>query len=214
MITRLQYITQDMEGKSHAELADEACRAGVRWVQLRLKDKTFDDWLKIALETKEVCRSHGAQLIINDNVDIALRVGAAGVHLGKNDMNPSEARKILGKGFIIGGSTNSMDDVRRLMDEGVDYVGVGPYRFTDTKEKLNPVLGLEGVAAISRECWLEGITIPLIAIGGIVAEDVPALMEAGVHGVAIASAIGKASDKNKEVLKFMNVLNTETAWNH
>lgn len=214
MIAKLHYITQEVEGVGHHVLAEHACKGGVRWVQLRVKNKPFDEWLAIAQKTLAVCKQYGAKLIVNDSVKIAAEIGADGVHLGKDDGSHSEARRILGSGFIIGGSTNSMYDVRSMMDEGVDYVGVGPFRFTSTKEKLNPVLGLDGIREIAAVCRLQNITIPMIAIGGIRAEDVTSLIEAGVHGVAVSSAINLAEDREKATQYFLKELKEREPWNH
>jgi thiamine-phosphate pyrophosphorylase len=214
MISRLHYITQDLANYSHAQLAEFACKGGADWVQLRVKHalsaspqkgerELYDEWLKIAKKTKLVCQKYGAKLIINDNVQIAKEVGADGVHLGKDDMNPKEARKILGKNFIIGGSTNTMDDVRRMMENGVDYIGIGPYSFTSTKEKLNPVLGLEGIRAIAEKF---GNQIPMIAIGGIKLKNVESLMQTGIHGVAVSSAINMEEDKSEVTSNFITSL--------
>ena len=185
-------------------------------MQLRVKNKSFEEWLKIAEETKLVCKKYGARLIINDNVLIAKEIGADGVHLGKEDMNPKEARKILGNNFIIGGSSNTIDDVNRLMDNGVDYIGIGPYRFTSTKEKLNPILGLKGIRAIQTSKVFRATTKvlktfvvsapPLIAIGGIKLEDVELLMQTGIHGVAVSSAINLAEDKTEAARRFVTSL--------
>ena len=193
MISRLHYITQELPDFSHSELAEFACKGGANWIQLRVKNKSYEDWLKIAQETKLVCLKYGAKLIINDNVQIAKEISADGVHLGKDDMNPKEARKILGNNFIIGGSTNNMEDVKRIIDDGCDYIGVGPFRFTSTKEKLNPVLGLRGIAEIITQ--LPNYPIPIIAIGGIKLEDVESLMEIGIHGVTVSSAINLSENK-------------------
>ncbi len=199
MIARFHYITQDLPNFSHAELAEFACKGGADWNQLRVKGKSHDEWLKIAQETKLICLKYGAKLIINDNVPIAKEVGTDGVHLGKEDMDPKEARKILGNNFIIGGSTNSMEDVRWQMANGVDYIGIGPFRFTSTKEKLNPVLGLEGIRKIADQF---GNKIPMIAIGGIKLEDVKSLLETGIHGIAVSSAINLAEDKIEATKNF------------
>ena len=206
MISRLHYITQDLPDFSHAQLAEFACKGGAYWVQLRVKNKSFDEWMKIAEETKLVCKKYGTKLIINDHVQIAKEIGADGVHLGKEDMNPKEARKILGNNFIIGGSSNTMDDVKWLMENGVDYIGVGPYRFTSTKENLNPILGLTGISNIITQ--LPNCPIPIIAIGGIKLEDVELLMQTGIHGVAVSSAVNLAEDKSGMVKKFINILAT------
>ena len=203
MISMLHYITQDVDGFSHSQLAEFACKGGANWIQLRVKNKSYEELLRIAQETKIVCLKYGSKLIINDNVRIAKEIFANGVHLGKEDMNPKEARKILGNNFIIGGSTNNMEDVRRQMSDGCDYIGVGPYRFTSTKEKLNPVLGLEGIKKITEQF---GNKIPMIAIGGIKIEDVRSLMQTGIHGVAVSSAINLSENKIEMVKKFSALL--------
>lgn len=204
-ISRLHYITQDLPDLSHAQLAELACEGGADWVQLRIKNKPYAEWLKIAQETKLVCLKYGAKLIVNDNVQIAKEVGAHGLHLGKEDMSPKEARKILGKNFIIGGSTNTLEDVRRQMENGCDYIGIGPFRFTATKEKLNPVLGLEGIRAVAEKF---GDKIPMIAIGGIALDDVESLMETGIHGVAVSSGINLAKNKRSATENFIRLLET------
>ena len=152
-----------------------------------------------------VCLKYGAKLIINDNVQIAKEVDAEGVHLGKEDMNPKEARKILGNNFIIGSSTNSIEDVRKRIEQGCDYIGVGPFRFTSTKEKLNPVLGLEKIRAIAEKFENE---IPMIAIGGIKLEDVESLMQTGIHGVAVSSGVNLSEDRTAATKKFLKLLET------
>jgi thiamine-phosphate pyrophosphorylase len=200
MISKFHYITQDLPDFSHAELAELACKGGADWIQLRVKGKSYDEWLRIARETKLICLKYEAKLIINDNVQIAKEIRADGVHLGKDDMRPKEARKILGNNFIIGGSTNTMNDVRQMMDDGCDYIGIGPFRFTSTKEKLNPVLGLDGIKKIAEQF---GNKIPMIAIGGIKWEDVESLMRTGIHGVAVSSAINLAENKTAETKRFL-----------
>lgn len=207
MISRFHYITQDLPGFSHAQLAEFACQGGADWVQLRIKGKSFQEWVTAALETNAICLKYGAKLIINDNVQIAKEVGAAGVHLGKDDTSPAEARKILGSNFIIGGSTNQMEEVKWMMDNGVDYIGIGPFRFTSTKEKLNPILGLEGIRSVAEKF---GNKIPMIAIGGIRLENVEPLMQTGIHGMAISSAINMAEDKSEIARRFIAALRQET----
>src|ERR1035438_3881299 len=202
-ISRLHYITQDIAGFTHPQLVELACIGGANWVQLRVKNKQYDEWLKIALETKSICKKYGARLIINDNIQIAKEISADGVHLGKEDMSPNEARKILGNNFIIEGSSNTIEDVRRQMADGVDYVGIGPYHFTTTREKLNPILGLEGIQKIAKEF---GSTIPMIAIGGIKPEDVESLMQTGIHGIAVSSGINMAENKSEMTKKFISSL--------
>ena len=204
MIARLQYITQDIESVSHQELATLACSAGVDWVQLRVKNKSYNEWLNIALKTEMICRKYHAKFIVNDNVGIAKAVKADGVHLGKTDMNPREARQELGSNVIIGGTANSFEDIQTLINTGVDYIGLGPFRFTSTKENLSPILGIEGYKNIIAECKKNGIRIPIIAIGGIKIEDVKPLMESGVYGIAVSSAINLAPNIFDAAKRFKN----------
>ena len=222
MISRLHYITQDLPEFSHPQLAEFACKGGADWVQLRVKHPLSGElrsqptvvpkgereihaaWLKIAEETKMVCKKYGAKLIINDNVQIAKEIQADGVHLGKEDMSPREARKILGNNFIIGGSANTMEDARGKMAEGCDYIGIGPFRFTSTRERLNPILGLNGIANIITH--LPNYPIPIIAIGGIKLEDIESLMKTGIHGVAVSSAINLSENKIESTKRFLDSL--------
>jgi thiamine-phosphate pyrophosphorylase len=190
-ISSLHYIA------STPQYANEACMAGINWVQLRVKDTPKDEWLRYAIETREICAHHKAVFLVNDSVEIAANVGADGVHLGKADMRPSEARKILGPSFIIGGTANTFEDIVRLTDEGVDYIGLGPFRFTTTKKNLSPILGLNGYEAILSKMKDQNIHIPIIAIGGITPVDVKAIKKTGVHGIAISSAITLADNKKE-----------------
>ena len=202
-ISKLHYITQDIPGFSHVELAEIACRAGADWIQLRLKNVSYEEWVKTAVETSEICKRYGAKLIINDNVAIALKVAADGVHLGKNDMNPNKAREILGKNVIIGGTANTLQEAIDLSETKVDYIGLGPYKYTSTKENLSPILGIEGIKKITN-----GIKnkIPVIAIGGIKMDDVEEIFAVGVHGIAVSSAINMADDKERTLLAFHRII--------
>lgn len=206
MISKLHYITQDIPNFTHYELAEEACKGAADWIQLRVKKSSYNEWEELAFKTKEVCKTYNAKLIINDNVDIAKTVSADGVHLGKNDMSPVEARKILGNNFIIGGTANTFEDVERLSLTGVDYIGVGPFRYTTTKEKLSPILGLDGYQSILNKCSDEDIKIPIIAIGGIRPDDISSLLQTGIFGIAVSSAINLAKDKALMTKQFLEII--------
>lgn len=206
VISQLHYITQDMPNISHTELVKNACTAGVEWVQLRIKNKPHNEWLHIAEQAKNICTQYNVKLIINDNVSIAKAVEADGVHLGKSDMSPLEAHTILGNEFIIGGTANTFEDIHTLVAAQVDYVGLGPYRYTTTKENLSPIIGLEGYKKIILQCVQAQINIPVIAIGGITQEDVTAIMQTNIHGIAVSSAINKAENMQEAVSGFKNKL--------
>ncbi|RZK48186.1 MAG: thiamine phosphate synthase [Hymenobacter sp.] len=196
-ISQLQFITDNPQA------AELACRGGVRWVQLRVKNAPAAAWRQRALDAQAVCRHHGATLILNDNPALALEIGAAGVHLGQQDMPPAEARALLGPARLIGGTANTLADMEKLVAAGVDYIGLGPFRFTTTKEKLSPILGLAGYAALLAQYRAAGFLVPVVGIGGITLADVAALRGTGLHGVAVAGAIGAAPDPTAAAREFV-----------
>jgi len=210
MIDRLQYITQDHE-ISHEDLCREACEAGVNWVQLRMKNASDATYEATAKACREITRTYNAKLIINDRLDLALACGADGVHLGLEDLDTGEARKQVPEGFIIGGTANTFEQIQHHYNNGVDYVGVGPFRFTITKNKLSPILGLEGYREILGKMKDANIQLPLIAIGGILTNDVSELIQTKVHGIAISGLITNASDKTTLVKELINSLRYATA---
>ena len=213
-IETLQFITQEHILYSHFQLAEMVCIGGCKWIQLRVKDKSEEEWLSIAIQTKEVCDIYGAQLIINDNMYIAKEVGAAGIHLGKNDMPVKEARKYLGPDFIIGGTANTFEDIGYLTNESADYIGLGPFRFTETKKNLSPIIGIEGYKGIISRCNEEKIATPLIAIGGITTADIESIFNIGFYGIAISGAISNQENPTNETTKFIEKINITEKWNH
>ncbi|MBK5191904.1 MAG: thiamine phosphate synthase [Flavobacteriaceae bacterium] len=186
MISNLHYISQGNTPQEHLENICRMCPAGANWIQLRLKNESFGTVLKTAKTAKEICDSFQVKLIINDFPEVVKQVDACGVHLGKEDSCPLEARKILGANKIIGGTANTLEDCRVLLQKQVDYIGLGPFRFTTTKKNLSPVLGVEGYRELLGHLLQSGSTVPVIAIGGIIPADIPALAQCGVHGVAIS----------------------------
>ena len=141
--------------------------------------------------------------IIDDNVDLALRTGADGVHLGRNDMPVKEARRIAGERLIIGGTANTAEDICRLAEEGADYIGCGPFQFTTTKKNLAPVLGLEGYRKLTGMMKDRGISLPIVAIGGITYGDIGEIMKTGVTGIALSGSILRADDPAAEMKRVM-----------
>jgi thiamine-phosphate pyrophosphorylase len=206
MISRLHYITQQTEKFSHAELAEFACKGGVNWVQLRVKNVEYNEWKKIALDVQNVCKKYRATFIINDNVNLAKEIGADGVHLGLKDMNPNEARSILGNNFIIGGTAHNLEEAKFQIENKVDYIGIGPYRFTSTKNDLSTILGFEGIKNIIETFHETSLQIPFIAIGGIKVDDIPSLLNTEIYGVAVSSAINLANDISASAKEFVDIL--------
>lgn len=205
MLERLYFISQQTATKTHVAAIEEALSAGCRLVQLRIKNQPESVVLEQAQIAKTLCDRHNAKLIINDYPHVAKTVGAWGVHVGLQDMSVGAVRAIVGRQMIVGGTANTFEHIQQRVNEGVDYVGLGPYRFTATKEKLSPILGLEGFQRIMDQMRTAGFQLPVVAIGGIVANDVAGLRDAGVYGVAVSGAITNADDKEAEVKK-INVL--------
>lgn len=190
----LQYISHFTPQISYAEGIRMALEGGCRWIQLRMKDAPAEEIIACAEEVIPLCRRHGAKFLLDDHVELVRQLGADGVHLGKNDMPVDEARKILGPDIIIGGTANTIEDIIRLHKQGADYIGCGPFRFTTTKKNLSPILGLDGYKSIVVKMKELGIDLPIVAIGGITVEDIPAVMETGVSGIALSGAILGAPD--------------------
>lgn len=202
---KLQFITHYNERYSYVDSARMALEGGCRWIQLRMKDA--DDVLleQTALTVKKMCRECGATFIIDDNVLLAKRLQADGVHLGKNDMPVAMAREILGKQYIIGSTVNSFDDILSVLQNATpDYFGCGPFRFTSTKKNLAPLLGEEGYRDILCKMKDKGIEIPLVAIGGICKSDISTLLECGVSGIALSGSILNANNPALEMAEIVN----------
>ena len=201
----LQFITHYTNTISYLDSVRLALEGGCRWVQLRMKGASEEEMLPVALEAQRMCREAGATFIIDDHVELVRRIGADGVHLGKNDMPIDEARSILGSGFIIGGTANTFDDVLMHHRRGADYIGCGPFRFTTTKEKLSPVLGLEGYRSIMEQMKAAGLDMPVVAIGGITAADIPSIMATGVTGIALSGGVLRAADPAAEMARLIAI---------
>lgn len=204
-MNNIQFITHENQRFGYVEGAEMALRGGCKWVQLRMKDATDNKFLSIGRKVAALCRSYNATFLLDDRVHLVAELGADGVHLGKNDMPISEARRILGNEKIIGGTANTFADVQHLAAQGADYIGCGPFRYTPTKRNLAPILGLEGYQNILKQMQQAGISLPLIAIGGIVSTDIAALRGIGVNGIAVSGAVLEAADPIKEMKKLIEI---------
>lgn len=206
MNARLQFITHYTDQYSYLDSVRLALEGGCRWIQLRMKDATADEIIRTGLEAADLCHSYGATFLIDDHVELVGRIHADGVHLGKNDMPIAEARHLLGDDCIIGGTANTIDDVRAHYRSGADYIGCGPFRYTTTKKNLSPILGLEGYADIVHHMQQEGISLPIVAIGGITKADIPALMQTGISGIALSGSILRADNPVEEMQTIYNLI--------
>lgn len=203
---KLQYISHHNGRYGYIDGIREALEGGCRWIQLRMKDAGDGQFEHAALQARALCREYGATFIIDDHVEMVTRVGADGVHLGKKDMPIDEARKVLGTHYIIGGTANTFEDIKTHFNNGADYIGCGPFRFTHTKKNLSPILGIEGYNSIMSAMRSEGIQLPVVAIGGITCSDITEIMRTGVSGIAVSGAILNADSPKEEtenILKYL-----------
>ena len=200
-MNKLHYISQGETVKQHLENIQQACQSGAELVQLRLKNYSEKKILKAAIEAREITGHFQTRLIINDHFKIAKEVKADGVHLGKSDACPTEVRKFLYSWQVIGGTANTLEDCKSLLDKKVDYIGLGPFRFTKTKDNLSPILGVNGYLTILEELKT---TTPIIAIGGIEVADILDIMMTKVHGIAMSGAITKNFNLIPKINTFLN----------
>ena len=178
-------VTDDgcLQGRTLIDCVREALEGGVTLVQYRAKTASSAEMYAEALQLKALCDSFNVPLIINDRLDIAMAVGAAGVHLGQDDLPCAAARKILGEDYLIGVSAHNPSEAKAALQNGADYLGCGAVFGTATKADVQK-LGTDGLAAICREKGL-----PVVGIGGVTADNYREVRAAGADGAAIVSGI-------------------------
>lgn len=187
---KLQYISQGNTRLEQELNIRKALDNGIKWVQIRWKNAPENELISLCEISKQLCSEYQSVCIINDNVQLAKEMDVDGVHLGLSDGSIEEARFILGENKIIGGTANTISDVLQRMNESCDYIGLGPLRFTSTKEKLSPILGFEGYQEIIDQILEKGMTVPKIfAIGGVSLQDIQRLQQIGIYGVAVSGQI-------------------------
>lgn len=204
-ISSLQYITQKQTPSEIESEVKAFLTGGGDWVQLRMKGASKEEFLAMSHQIKDLCKAYNATFIVNDSVEVAMLCGADGVHLGKGDMPTSEARRIMGDKPIIGRTANTVREIEILSNQQVDYIGLGPFHWTSTKENLSNVLGQEGFEHIFESLDEKEVDYPpIVAIGAVTRDDIPFLMDIdGVHGVAVSGAIANADDPTKETMEFI-----------
>jgi thiamine-phosphate pyrophosphorylase len=204
MIPKLHYISEGSSPKEHLENIQKACSSGSELVQLRLKNVSKKEYLKFATAAREITSHFQTRLIINDHYKIAKAIKADGVHLGQSDSCPTIARAYLYNWQIIGGTANTMQDCETLIHKNVDYISLGPFRFTTSKESLSSALGLNGYTVIMEALKTE---TPIIGFGEITAQDVTDLLVTGISGIALAKEI--TGDFNS-IRRFNQLLNASS----
>jgi thiamine-phosphate pyrophosphorylase len=203
-IPRLHVLTDATVGLDDLSIVDAALAGGAPAIQVRVKERTTREHLAVVRAIVGRCREAGAISIVNDRVDIALAAGADGVHLGLDDLPIADARALAGDRLFIGGTARDPDTARALVAAGADYLGVGPTFSTRTKDGLPAPLGPDGVAAV-----VDAVEVPIIAIAGVDASRVPAVLATGAHGVAVTAAVTAADDPAAAVRELLGVLGVE-----
>lgn len=228
----LQFISHFNQKYSYLDSITIALKGGCTWIQLRVKEDCIDELIRcfnkdelnfieinysnllelLALKVQKLCKDYNAIFLIDDNVDLVKKIQADGVHLGKNDMPILQARKLLGDGFIIGGTANTYDDLLVHYNSGANYIGMGPYKFTTTKTNLSPILGNQGYRAAISNQSRDNIYIPIVAIGGITYSDISDILDTGVSGIALSGGILKSDEPILECKKIINECNKYNIW--
>lgn len=202
----MQFITNGSTIEEVIQGAHLALHGGCRWIQLRWKDASELELEAAAIVLKPLCARYEAVLVVDDNVGLARRCGLDGVHLGLTDMPIHGARAVLGDDFIIGGTANTPEQALHQVEEGADYLGIGPYRHTTTKKNISALLGAGGYRA-ALSALDAGKRVPVVAIGGIEVADVADVMATGVDGIAVSGCILRAKDPIDETQKLLAAIN-------
>ncbi|MBD5370331.1 MAG: thiamine phosphate synthase [Bacteroides sp.] len=204
----LQYITNTTCGRTIPEQVKAVLDGGCRWIQLRMKGASQEEVAEMARQIKPMCDEKEAFLIINDWVEVCRDVNCTGVHLGQTDTPPSKARMELGPLAVIGVTANTFEQIEAVRALDIDYIGMGPFTDTKTKENLAPVLGLSGISSLCNRMKEAEINIAHVAVGGVKLDDVMPLLEAGVDGIAVSGAIACADDMTEATKKFISLMPT------
>jgi thiamine-phosphate pyrophosphorylase len=201
-LPRLYPITDThLSGRSHADEIEALAAGGATLIQLRDKDASPRELYDSALAALQVARRLGVLLIINDRVDVAIAVGADGVHLGQDDLPPERVRTLMGPDRLIGFSTHTLEQALAADVLPIDYIAIGPVFRTSTKEKPDPVVDLEVLGEIKR-C----VSKPLVAIGGITLERARLMIDAGADSVAVISDLYSTGDPTTRTREFLGRL--------
>ena len=203
MLPKIQLISQGTSSEAQLNSIQKALDAGIEWVQLRYKNVPEIEVFRLAEKIKKETDQYNTLLTINDYPAISKAIDAHGLHLGLTDGSIEEARNLLGNAKVIGGTANTLEDVFQRISEKCDYIGLGPLRYTNTKEKLSPILGFEGYQSIIEKLPKINLSKPIFAIGGIEEKDLPKLIEIGVYGIAVSGLICNASQPT-HIVKQLN----------
>lgn len=203
-LPKIMFITPNKTKEEIIKECNIVLQEGIKFIQLRMKKTSNDEILEVAKQIRPVCDKYCAILTVDDKIELLKSNLFDGVHLGKNDMPIKQAKQITQNKYLLGATCNTIQDVQKAIENGADYLGIGPYKYTTTKQNLAPILGLEGYQDIIKNMRDKNLNIPFYAIGGITLEDLQPLKEIGIFGIALSGAISTATNKQsiiKEILK-------------
>lgn len=183
------YISHQNSHFNYISGVQEALRGGIRFVQLRMKESSDEEVLAAARQLRNECDEHAALLTVNDRIHLLDSGLFDGVHVGRKDMPVAEAKKLTRNRYLLGATCNTFEEIVDAVQKGADYIGLGPFRFTETKKNLAPILGLAGYKRIMEMLRNANLSIPIYAIGGIALNDLTAIKATQVHGIALSSTI-------------------------
>ena len=190
-ISKFHYLTQDLPDRSHVAQAQTACEAGANWIQYRCMSKSDEEMIAELHQIAAICDDWGATLILANHYHLLDKVDAQGVHMEDLDADFAAIREAITDEKTLGASATSIEALLRIQNSGVvDYCGYGPFAHTDTKPNNKPLLGYEGYRALESH----PIELPVIAVGGVQLKDVELLMQTGVYGIAVSSAVNLSLD--------------------
>ena len=206
IISKLHYISQGNTPIAHLENVQKACASGAELVQLRLKNVSEKNILKLATEAREITSYYQTRLIINEYYKIARAIKADGVHFENKNTSLIIPRRHLYTWQIIGVTANTLQDCETLISKIVDYIGLGPFRVNTSKTQLSPALGLNGYTAIAEALKTN---TPIIGFGGIIIKDVNAILETGIPGIGVSDAITKDFNTIRTFNQLLNASSTD-----
>ncbi|GGH22282.1 thiamine phosphate synthase [Mucilaginibacter phyllosphaerae] len=195
-ISKFHYLTQDLPGRSHPEQAQIACEAGANWIQYRCMSKGDEEMITELHQIASICDDWGATLIIANHYHLLDRVDAQGVHIEALNADYAAIREAITDEKTLGASAADIETLLRIQNTGAaDYCGYGPFAHTTTKANDKPLLGYDGYRALQNQ----NIDLPVIAVGGVQLKDIELLMQAGIYGIAVSSAVNLSPDPDAMV---------------
>ena len=205
-ISKLHFLTQDLPNRTHLEQVQSACEAGANWIQYRCMSKSDEEMLQELHPIASVCDDWGATLIITNHIHLVGLADIQGVHMEDMDADLSVIRNEIGESKTLGASANDIDQIKKHIFNDADYIGCGPFAHTDTKPNNYAHLGISGYKNIIEELNKSDLNIPLIAVGGIDLPNINSLLETGVYGIAVSSAINKSENPKQMYKQFHQLI--------